>query len=133
MKDQIPRKQLLASTKSESKEDEVLGRRIVATAFKTQLGSASKRPSKSELQDSQAKSKGTNTMLRRSTLIAGLSTSYKECLYPESPLKGTPWEDAGFSCVASSSSSPRKNQRLTRRSSAKDEESIADFWMKFFG
>lgn len=133
----MPRKQRLASTISECKEDEVLDRRFMTAVFKTQqLGSDSRRPPRNELQDSQAQSNATEVRLlrSRSTCTAVLQRSYRESC-PETPLKGTPWEDAGFSSVTliSSSCSPRKNRSLTRQSSAKDEEAIADFWMNFFG
>lgn len=133
MRDQIPRKQLLASLKSECNEGHVLERSIGKAVLKThQLSLDSKSPPRSKLEGAKTQSKATETRLklRSSTVTA----SYSEC-HSESPLKGTPWEDAGFRSVpsASPSCSPRKNRRLTRPSSAKDKESIAEFWKNFFG
>ena len=133
MRDQIQRKQLLASLKSECKEDQVLDRSIGKAVLKTyQLSLDSKIPPRSKLEGAKAQSKATETRLKLPSYT--ITAAYSEC-HSESPLKGTPWEDAGFRSVslASPSCSPRKNRRLTRQSNAKDEESIAEFWKNFFG
>ncbi|KAJ7356024.1 hypothetical protein OS493_027421 [Desmophyllum pertusum] len=142
MKDQIPTKQFLArkrlSTISEWEEDDVVDRRTDTTVYKThRRRSASRRSSANELQDSQSQSNATGAKLRRRRFkfIAVLRAAYSGC--SESPLKGTPWEDHfGFGSVplaSTSSCPPRRNRKLRRQTSVKEEEECIDFWLKFFG
>ena len=112
-------------------EDEVMNRKTVAVVFKTYH----RRPPENELKDSQAQSDAIGAQLRRRrfAFTAALRAAYSES-FTESPLKGTPWEEAAFSSVslASSSCSTRRNRKLRLQRSAKEEKSIA-FCLKLFG
>jgi len=133
MADQIQSKQLLTGRRlcTIGEEDEVENRRTVAVVLKTTHHRLyARRPRENELKDSQPQSSVTGAKLRRrrfafaATLRAACSERFSE-----SPLKGTPWEEAVLSSVslASSSCPTRKLQR-----SAKEEESI-EFCLKLFG
>lgn len=135
MEDQIASKQFLARkrvrTIPEWDEDGVNNRKSDTTVSKThQCTSSSRGLLGNERQDSQAQSYATEANVRRRRFkFAGvLNRVYSECSASESPLKGTPWEDAGWNSTAS-----QKNRRhLGRQRNAKEEQSI-DFWLKFFG
>ena len=109
-------------------EDEAGNRRTVAAVCKTHHGSAVRRPHESEQRDSQAQFNVTAAKLRTRRF------AFTVALRSESPLKGTPWEDAAFSSVslASASCSTQRNRILRLQRSAKEEESI-DFCLKLFG
>lgn len=137
MADQIPSEQLLTRRRLSTigEEDEVGNRRTVAVVFKTHHRSAARRPPENELKDSQVQSNVTGAKLRRRrfAFTAALRAAYSES-FSESPLKGTPWEEAELSSasLASASCSTRRNRKLRLQRSAKEEESI-DFCLKLFG
>ena len=139
MSDQIPSEQLLTRRRRLStirEEDEVVNRRTVAVVFKTHHKTASRRPPENELKDCQAQSNvaGAKLRRRRFAFTAALRAAYSES-FTESPLKGTPWEEAAFSSVslASASCPALRNRKLRlQRSSSKEKESI-EFCLKLFG
>lgn len=132
MADQIPSKHFSTRRRLSTigEEDEVVNRGTVAVVFKTHH----RRPPENELKDSQAQSNATGAKLRgrRFAFTAALRAAYSES--SESPLEGTPWEEAAFSSVSlvSYSCSTRRNRKLRLQKSAKEEESI-DFCLKLFG
>lgn len=140
MRDQIQGKQSLAisETNSEWEKNDVAQKATDTELSKThQRRSASITPPGNELGESQAQSSAIEAKLRRRRFkfSGALRAAHRECSESESPLKGTPWEDAmRFSSVplSSYSSSPQRYRKLTRQRSAKEEECI-DFWLKFFG
>lgn len=134
MADQIQSKELLTRRRLSTigEEDEVENRRTVAVVLKTTHHRLYTRRPENELKDSQPESSVTGAKLRRlrfafaATLRAACSERFSE-----SPLKGTPWEEAVLSSVSlASSSCPTRKPRLQR--SAKEEESI-EFCLKLFG
>lgn len=135
MDDQIPTRQLLArkrlSTISEWEEHEFAAERRANTdVSKTLRRSASERSPENELQYRriQSKATGTKSPRGRSKLTAVLQAAYSECFGFESPLKGTPWEDAGsVDAVA------QRRRRLLRRQRSTKEKECIDFWLKLFG
>ena len=137
MADQIPSKQHLTRRRLSTigEEDEVGNSKTVAVVFKTHHRSAARRPPENELKDSQSQSSVTGAKLRRRrfAFTDALRAAYSESL-SESPLKGTPWEEAALSSIslASASCSTRRNRKLRLQRSAKEEESI-DFCLKLFG
>ena len=136
MADQIPSEQLLTRRRLSTirEEDEVGNRRTVTVVFKTHHRSG-RGPPENELKDCQAQSNFTGAKLRRGryAFTAALRAAYSES-FTESPLKGTPWEEAALSSVslASASCSALRNRKLRLQRSAKEEESI-DFCLKLFG
>lgn len=77
-------------------------------------------------QESRIQSNDTGSLTSRSQFTAVLCTAYSECT-ADSPLKGTPWEDAAFQSVSS-----RRIRQLRRQRSAKEKENI-EFWSNLFG
>ena len=118
MEDKIWTKKVLAgnrlSTIFELQENEVTERPGNAEVSKTHRSSTAteKLPGK-QCQDSQIQP-------------AVLPTAYSECS-ADSPLKGTPWEDAVISSVA------RNKSRQVRRKRSLKEQEHSRFWLKFFG
>lgn len=137
MPDQIPSEQLLTRRRLSTigEEDEVGNRRTVAVVFKTHHRTAARRLPENELKDCQAQSNVTGAKLRkhRFAFTAALRAACSEN-FTESPLKGTPWEEATFSSVslASASCSALRNRKLRLQRSAKEKESI-EFCLKLFG
>ena len=139
MTDQIPSEHLLTRRRLSTigEEDEVVieNRRTVAAVFETRHRSTVRRPPVNELKDSQVHFNviGAKLRRRRFAFTSALRAAYSESS-SESPLKGTPWEEAAFSSVslASTSCSMRRNRKLRLQRSAKEEESI-DFCLKLFG
>ena len=80
-------------------------------------------PSRKPLGNEQRVSQAAEVPWSRSDFIR----IYNECSELESPLKGTPWEDAGWNPIAS-----RRNRKPRREKSKQEEECVA-FWLKFFG
>ena len=82
----------------------------------------------SKQQESTIQSNGTGVKspTSRSQFTAVLCTAYSECS-ADSPLKGTPWEDAAFQSVRN-----RRIRQLRRQRSAKEKEYI-EFWSNLFG
>jgi len=135
MAEQIQSKQLFAKRRLSTigEEDEVENRRTVAVVLKTTHHRLyARRPPENELKDSQPESSVTGVKLRRrrfafaATLRAACSERFSE-----SPLKGTPWEEAVLSSVSLASSSCL-TRKLRLQRSAKEEESI-EFCLKLFG
>ena len=137
MSDQIQSEQLLIRRRLSTigEEDEVGNIRTVAVVFKTHHKTAARRPPENELKDCQAQSNVTGAKLRRRrfAFTAALRAAYTES-FTESPLKGTPWEEAALSSVslASASCSALRNRKLRLQRSAKEKESI-EFCLKLFG
>ena len=137
MVDQIPSEQLWTRRRLSTigEEDEVGNRRTVAAVFKAHHRSAGRGPPENELKDCQAQSNvsGAKLRMRRYAFTAALRAAYSES-FTESPLKGTPWEEAALSSVslASATCSALGNRKLRLQRSAKEEESI-DFCLKLFG
>ena len=138
MADQIPSQHLLTRRRlsTTGEEDEAGNRRTVAAVCKTHHRSAVRRPHENEQRDSQAQFNVTAAKLRkrRFAFTVALRSVYSES-FSESPLKGTPWEDAAFSSVslASASCSTRRNRNLRLQRSAKEEKESIDFCLKLFG
>lgn len=140
MKDQIHGKQSLtrSETNSERELNEVAKIETDTTVSTTHLRNvASKTLSGNELQVYQTHSNAIEAKLRRRRFKSSgtLRPAHRECLEFESPLKGTPWEEAmRFRSITatSCSNSPQRYRKLIRQRSEKEEECI-DFWMKFFG
>ena len=140
MKDKPQRKQSSAKseTNSERKLNEVARISTDTTVSKTHLRDlTSKTLPESEVQVYQAQSNAIEAKLRRHRFKSSraIHSAHRECLECESPLKGTPWEDAlrfRSTSVTSSSFSPQRYRKLIGQRSAKEEECI-DFWMTFFG
>ena len=141
MKDQIPRKHILSkrrlSTIFEWEEDEFAKRR-----GKTVAGSKSRRAVRRSLTAHELHDSGIQVLSRRTAEVptnrakfaAALRAPSTECS-SQSPLKGTPWEEAGVSSVpslSSSATSQRKNRNMRHQRSTKKQDSV-EFWLKFFG
>ena len=123
MEDKIWTKQVFAGNRlsaiSELQEHKVTERPGNAEVSKTRQSSTEMLRGK-QRQDSQIQ---TNTTGKFSTV---LPVAYSECS-ADSPLKGTPWEDAAISSVT------RNKRRLLRgKRSVKEQEHI-EFWLNFFG
>ena len=137
MVDQIPSEQLWTRRRLSTigEEDEVGNRGTVAAVFKMHHRSAGRGPFENELKDCQTQSNVSGAKLRRRryAFTAALRAAYSES-FTESPLKGTPWEEAALSSVslASATCSALGNRKLRLQRSAKEEESI-DFCLKLFG
>ena len=137
MVDQIPSEQLLPRRRLSTigEDDDVGNRRTVGVVFKMHPRSAARRMPENERKDSQVQSSVTGAKLRRRrfAFTASLRAAYSES-FSESPLKGTPWEDAALNSVslASASYSTGRNRKRRLQRSAKEEESI-DFCLKLFG
>lgn len=125
MEGKIRTKQVLArkrlSTISEWEEHEVAERQANAEVSEThQSRTASEMLPGNQRQDSRTQS---NTAAK---FPAVLRAAYSECS-TDTPLKGTPWEDAAISSVTH-----RKSRQPRRKRSIKEEELI-EFWLNFFG
>ena len=126
MEDKIWTKQVLAgdrlSTIFEFQEIHFAERQGNAEVSKThQTSKATEKLTGDQRQDSQRQS-NTSRKFPRAVLPALHSQRSAD-----SPLKGTPWEDA-----ATSSFTRKKNQQLGRKRSVKEQEHN-EAWVKFFG
>ena len=131
MKDHMSRQQVLLkrqlSTIFEWKEDEQAARQE-----NIHQGTSVLRRSLTvdELKDSGAHNQSTCTakLTRNRAKFAAVLQAASAEYSSESPLWGTPWEDAGLHLA----SSQRKNGHLRQQRSEKEQECI-DFWLNFFG
>ena len=108
----------LSTPLSEWEEHKISERHGNANVFKTHhIGAGTEMLPGKQHQDSQSNTTG--------RFPAALLTGYGECS-ADSPLKGTPWEDAAISSVAR-----KKHRRRTCKRRVKEQEHI-EFWLNFF-
>ena len=124
------------STIFEWKEDDRAARQTKARQSETALA-LRRSQTANERKDSRIHDQGiANEHKNRAAKFSEVHQAASSGCSFESPLKWTPWKEAGLRSVSdgrSYSSSQRRNQgNLRTKRSAKEQECI-DLWLKFFG